>query len=84
MTGKNADVAKVAAALERLDLDLRGMEATSSFADLARLLETALAQALDEPLMHEALETLDGHCSDKLLKMLRSRSRAVPASSLQH
>jgi hypothetical protein len=84
MTGKNADVAKVAAALERLDLDLRDMETTSSFADLARLLETTLAQALDEPLMHEALETLDGHCFDVLLKTLRPPSRSGPTSSLQH
>lgn len=87
MTEKNqytAVVFKVAAMLERLDADLRDLEATSSFDDVALLIETALSQALDEPLMRVVLETLDGHCSDVLLKTLRPRPRAVPLSLLRH
>jgi len=85
MTEKNqytAVVFKVAAMLERLDADLRDLEATSSFDDVALLIETALSQALDEPLMRVVLETLDGHCSD--VQTLRPRPRAVPLSLLRH
>jgi hypothetical protein len=72
---KKKDVARVAAALERLDAAIRTnheRKPMSSFDELDRVLKETLAPVCDSPLIRDILEVLLGHCQADVMKRMGS------------